>query len=92
MRSRIVARVPMTWALIMSRVLDPYHRIRAAVGAIFLLSVLVMGLATMHNPVRRATTSQSGAVSGQAVTAAPTAGSAVSAVLPAPVPSAPAAR
>ena len=84
MRSGIVAPVPMTEALVMTRALDPYHRIRAAVGAIFLLSVLVMAVATMHGPVRRATVSQGGAVSGQAVTTVPAAGSAVTAVLAAP--------
>ena len=40
---------------VMARALDPYHRIRAGVAAIFLLSVLVMAVATMHGPVRPAT-------------------------------------
>lgn len=85
MRSGIVAPVPMTGALVMARALDPYHRIRAAVGAIFLLSVLIMAVATMHGPVRRPTVSQGGAVSGQAVSAVPATGSAVPALLVAPV-------
>ena len=84
MRLGIVVPVPMTGALVMTRTLDPYHRIRAAVGAIFLLSVLVMAVATMHGPVRRPTVSQGGAVSGQTVTTVPAAGSAVSAVPAAP--------
>jgi hypothetical protein len=45
----------------MTRVLDPYHRIRATVGAIFVLSVVVMALVTTHGPGRRA-------VSGAVVT------------------------
>jgi hypothetical protein len=57
----------MTKALVMSRALDPYHRIRATVGAIFLLSVLTMGLATMHGPVRRVTGAQGGGASAQSV-------------------------
>ena len=72
----------------MSRALDPYHRIRATVGAIFVLSVVTMALATMHGPTRRATLSQGGAAAGQVVSTAPASAPAVSAAPVAPVGSA----
>ena len=38
----------------MYRALDPYHRIRAAVAAIFVLTVAMLALMTVDRPVRRA--------------------------------------
>lgn len=63
--------LPIIWALIMSRALDPYHRIRATVGAIFILAVLMMVLMTMHGPGRRAMASPAGGAGVQSVTSVP---------------------
>ena len=34
----------------MLRALDPYHRIRALVAALFLLTVMALALVSMHGP------------------------------------------
>jgi hypothetical protein len=62
----MAAPLPIIGSLVMTRALDPYHRIRATVGAIFVLSVVTMAIATMHSPVRRPTPSQGGAVTATA--------------------------
>jgi hypothetical protein len=41
----------------MVRALDPYHRIRATVAAVFVLMVCAMALLTMHGPRHRAVSS-----------------------------------
>jgi hypothetical protein len=84
MPSGTVTSLPITASLVMSRALDPYHRIRATVGAIFLLSVLTMGLTTMHGPGRHATGVQAGGATVQSVTGVPVVTATVS-VAPVPL-------
>lgn len=74
----------------MLRALDPYHRIRAGVAALFLATVASMALMTVERPVRRGVSTVAPAVSVVApagvapVGVAPAAGPAVAA--PAVVP------
>jgi len=52
----------------MFRALDPYHRIRAIVAALFVLTVLALALMSMHGPRHegRGAGSSASAVASQA--------------------------